>query len=162
MNIFILDYNMEKNVQSYIDVHVRKMLVEYTQILSTVCRLNGLNCGYKATHVNHPCVRWCNESLSNWLWLDDLVNLLLREYYHRFNKIHKTYITLYNFYSIPYSSDKGLTPHSLVMPDKYKTDDVVESYRNYYRNEKRTDKNGKNMAIWTNRDVPEWFYEEEK
>jgi hypothetical protein len=157
MNIFILDYSMEKNVQYYIDVHVRKMLIEYTQILSAVCRLNGLDCGYKATHVNHPCVKWCGESINNWLWLRELVDQVRIEYIYRFMKTHKTFSMLNNLCKSPSMYDKGMTSHPLIMPDKYKTNDIVESYRNYYRAEKLTDKNGKNMAIWTNRDKPEWF-----
>jgi hypothetical protein len=162
MNIFILDYDMRKNVQYYIDAHVRKMLVEYTQILSTVCRLNGLDCGYKATHVNHPCVKWCLESFPNWIKLYALTCTLYLEYEYRFDKVHKTKDILANLERplLPTIDEGGLisiTLPPLIMPDKYKTNDIVESYRNYYRNEKRTDKNGKNMAIWTNRDAPEWF-----
>jgi hypothetical protein len=37
------------------------------------------------------------------------------------------------------------------MPDHCKTDSVPESYRKYYREEK------KSFAKWTNREVPEWF-----
>lgn len=158
MNIFILDYDMRKNVQYYIDAHVRKMLVEYTQILSTVCRLNGLDCGYKATHINHPCVRWCNESWSNWIWLRKLIYALNDEYLHRFNFQHKS-VKVMRQCIIPDYINKGITSHSLVMPDQYKTNDTVESYRNYYKAEKKVDKNGKNMAIWTNRPTPYWFYE---
>jgi len=37
------------------------------------------------------------------------------------------------------------------MPDEYKVDDVVESYRNYYIKEKYK------FTSWKNRFVPEWF-----
>ena len=37
------------------------------------------------------------------------------------------------------------------MPDKYKIDDPVQSYRNYYLGEKA------HLAKWTKRDVPNWW-----
>ena len=37
------------------------------------------------------------------------------------------------------------------MPDKYKVDSVVESYRNYYIGDKAK------IAEWTKREIPEWF-----
>ena len=39
------------------------------------------------------------------------------------------------------------------MPDYCKTDNVPESYRKYYREEK------KSFAKWSKREVPEWFLE---
>ena len=37
------------------------------------------------------------------------------------------------------------------MPDDYKVDNVVESYRRYYMGEKS------NIAVWKNRETPEWY-----
>jgi hypothetical protein len=37
------------------------------------------------------------------------------------------------------------------MPDEYKVPSVVESYRNYYIGEKSK------IAVWKNREIPEWF-----
>jgi hypothetical protein len=39
------------------------------------------------------------------------------------------------------------------MPDEYKVDSVVESYRNYYRGAKAS------FAVWKNRETPFWFEE---
>jgi len=36
LNIFILDKDIQKNVQYYIDKHVVKMILEHVQMLSTV------------------------------------------------------------------------------------------------------------------------------
>lgn len=36
------------------------------------------------------------------------------------------------------------------MPDKYKIDNAVGSYRNYYLNDKR------HLFNWKNREIPEW------
>jgi hypothetical protein len=47
--------------------------------------------------------------------------------------------------------DIGLTEQPMAMPDQYKTNSVVESYRNYYMGEKSE------IASWKNREVPNWF-----
>ena len=40
-------------------------------------------------------------------------------------------------------NETGLTQFALAMPDKYKTDDPVESYRNYYMSEEK-----QKIATW--------------
>jgi hypothetical protein len=45
------------------------------------------------------------------------------------------------------------TRPALAMPDEYKTDDPVESYRNYYVGAKR------HLLQYTNRTPPEWMTE---
>jgi len=47
--------------------------------------------------------------------------------------------------------DKGLTEQPKAMPEQYKTNSVVESYRNYYIG----DKSG--FAMWKNRNKPNWW-----
>jgi hypothetical protein len=44
-----------------------------------------------------------------------------------------------------------ITPFALAMPDECKVDNAVDSYREYYRTEKRK------IAVWKNREIPEWF-----
>jgi hypothetical protein len=39
----------------------------------------------------------------------------------------------------------------MCMPDEYKTTDVVQAYRNYYKGAKAK------IASWKNREVPYWF-----
>ena len=54
--------------------------------------------------------------------------------------------------------NKGLTPFALAMPDKYKTTDPVESYRNYYMSEEK-----QKIASWKKkREKPEWYIVEQK
>ena len=46
-----------------------------------------------------------------------------------------------------------LTPFALAMPDKYKTDDPVLSFRNYYMSEEK-----QLIASWKKkRDKPDWY-----
>lgn len=156
MNIFILDYDLEKCAQYHNNRHLVKMITEQVQILSTVCRLSGLDIGYKITHKNHPCVKWVMESRKNFFWLYCLTIQLQKEWRLRFNHpnhIHHGAVKV--LYGLPVTilslPDKELTPFALAMPDYCKTDDPVESYRNYYMKEKR------HLADWGNRGTPYWY-----
>lgn len=153
MNIFFLDHDIKKCAKYHCDKHF-KMILEYAQLLSTTCRMSGLDCGYKKTHVNHPCAKWCRESLDNWLWLRDLAKELNDEYIRRYNKDcnHKSYdmiCTLEN----PNIISIGITKRPICMPEQYRTESVVESYRNFYNHDKRL----RFPLKYTNSEIPEWL-----
>ena len=150
MNIFLLDEDKTLCAQAHLDKHVVKMITEYAQLLSTTVRLSGINEGYRVTHQNHPCAKWCRASLSNWLYLRDLTSELQTEYNYRYGKVHKSFVVAANL-PLPRISDSGLTPFALAMPDEYKTQDAVQSYRNYYNGAKR------HIATWKNRERPVWY-----
>jgi hypothetical protein len=151
MNIFVLDYDIKKCAEYTCDKHVVKMILESTQLLSTACRLSGIDAGYKISHINHPASKWTRKSLSNWLWLKELVIHLNEEFKYRYSgKNHKAYdvaMTLPN----PNISDIGISEFAQAMPDQYKCSDVVQAYRNYYIGEK------KEFATWKKRDIPFWM-----
>ena len=151
MNIFILDYDIEKCAKYTCDKHCVKMILESAQMLSTACRLSGLDVGYKACYKNHPCGIWTRASLSNWLWLRKLVIELNGEWKRRFNhkQNHKSFEVVM---SLPYPKikDYGLTPFAQAMPDVYKNKDAVNAYRNYYMGDKR------HIAYWKN-GKPFWY-----
>jgi len=161
MNIFILDKDPYKSATYHCDKHVCKMIVESAQILSTVLRKKDFdsNVLYKSTHINHPCVLWVEKSYGNFKWLLDLLKGLLKEYNIRYNKVHKTN-TIYDWIkdidiSI-YEYNWRTSPKTefvLCMPDQYKSQDPVESYRNYYLNEK------KSFCKWKTGNIPEWWIE---
>ena len=49
--------------------------------------------------------------------------------------------------------EKGLTPFAIVMPVEFKTEDPVESYRNYYMSEDK-----QKIASWKKRrEKPDWY-----
>ena len=133
MNIFVLDTNPKLCAQYHCDKHVVKMILESAQMLSTANRGVGLDEGYKATHVNHPCNKWLRESLANWYWLRDLTYELHTEWKYRYghpeSKTHKSFDVVCNL-SVPNLPDIEMTDFALAMPDEYKTNDPVESYRN--------------------------------
>ena len=152
MNIFILDKIPSKNAEYHVDKHVVKMILEHAQLLSTASRYAGLEQGYNITHLNHPCNKWARESIDNWCYLYRLTEALHTEWQYRYKHIkeHKSWSIVKNFKK-PNLPEKGLTQFAMAMPDKYKSDDIVESYRNYYINEKR------HIASWKNRDIPYWW-----
>lgn len=136
MNIFILDQDPVKAAEYLCDKHVIKMILESIQMLCTVNRLGGStdNTLYKATHVKHPCVIWLCESASNYEWLVRHLESMHNQYKLRYNKQHKSFIGLYHIVKNPppWLKDMGLTKFALAMPESYKKEDPVLSYRLYY------------------------------
>lgn len=152
MNIFFLDTDIKKCAEYHVDKHCVKMILEYSQILCGVNNMNGNNAPYKLTHKNHPCSIWARESLSNYLYLCELGLELCKEYTYRYGKRHKSQDVIeWCVVNKPNIIDKGFTNPPKAMPDEYKVDSVVESYRNYYRGAKSS------FANWKNRDIPGWF-----
>lgn len=152
MNIFVLDDNIELCAQYHCNQHVVKMVTESAQLLSTACRISGQDVGYQVAHKNHPCAIWARENVSNWKWLLKLTELLNEEYKFRYEKDvnHKGYEVAASL-PVPNIPEGEMTPHPLCMPDEYKTNDCVESYRNFYNYDKSR------FAQWKNRSMPSWF-----
>lgn len=153
MNIFILDKNPEKCAKYHVDRHVVKMPLETAQLLCTALKLNGCeNVPYKQTHINHPCSVWARKTRNNFKYLAELGLELCKEYTFRYERQHgcKEIIEqcLENKLFIP---DGELTDFALAMPDEYRSNCAISSYRKYYINDK------KHIAKWKNRTVPEWF-----
>ena len=99
--------------------------------------------------------------MANFVWTLDLVDEMHTEWKYRYGhpetKQHKSYlIAQYLREHMPpdESFEKvGLTQFALAMPDQYKTDDPVESYRNYYMSEEK-----QKIASWKKiREKPEWY-----
>lgn len=156
MNIFFLSWNPKTCAQWHCDQHCVKMILEYTQILSTVHRyLDGSMCIektkknrkvkrytlpdirenvlYKATHINHPSVQWATKSSDNYKWLYLLVQNLCLEYTRRYNRIHKSESLLWILHKYPKNIERNkLTLPPLAMPDEYKCNNVILSYRIFY------------------------------
>ena len=135
------------------DKHVVKMILEYAQILCSVLWKYGQEAPYKQTHKNHPCVLWCGESKENWESLQKLCKRLNDEYIFRYDKTcnHKSYDVIKDLKAPESMPSIGITRPKLAMPDEYKRDNIVESYRLYYKNDK------KELAKWKKRTVPYWY-----
>lgn len=157
MNIFVLHIDPWTAAHQQCDKHVVKMIVETTQILSTVShRHGGTFVPYKPTHVGHPCVKWAGESYENWQWLVEHGLALSSEYENRYKKVHACYahierLALFGSQGDGAPSKSGMTPHAQAMPEQYKCADVVQAYRAYYIGEKAR------FAKWRYCDPPEWW-----
>ena len=176
MNIFVLSECPIEAAQFQCNAHVVKMILESAQMLSTAHRIldgelsiiekNGRKCKvytlnderdgqmYKATHINHPCSIGCRESTSNYDWLYNHFLMLCEEYQYRYNKIHKTDSLLGEILATHPDNlpEHGMTRFALAMPDEFKMDNVVESYRLYYSSKIKDFK-----MVWKNSGPPEWF-----
>lgn len=179
MNIFLLDWDVKKCAQYHVDKHVVKMILETAQLLcgvhhmapqvtpqvtpqvdplSTahdtvqVDRTSTDQVPYKLSHKNHPCAIWARESLSNYLYLCELGLELCKEYTYRYEKRHKSQDVIeWCVTNPPNIEDKGITQPAKAMPEEYKVESVVQSYRNYYIGEKRS------FAVWKKRKTPDWY-----
>lgn len=166
MNLFILSLIQKEIAEAMMDKHVSKILLEAVQMLCTAKRLvdpddPANECLYKIAHKNHPVTIWCRKSQANFVWTLDLIDELHEEWIYRYEhpatKIHKSYIiALVLRDTLPPAEmfeEEGLTPFALAMPDRYKSDDPVESYRNYYMSEEK-----QRIATWKKkRSAPIWY-----
>ena len=155
MNIFFLDENPETCAQYHNDKHVVKMILETAQLLCGVHHTTNHNTDhvpYKLSHKNHPCSIWVRSSLENYLWLCELGLELCKEYTYRYGKKHKSQQVIeWCVIHRPNIPDKPFQRPPKAMPDDFKVDDVIQSYRNYYIGAK------KDFCKWKNREVPLWF-----
>ena len=153
MNIFVLDLDPQKAVQYLVDKHVVKMVLETAQLLCSPFD----DAPYRRTHYNHPCAKWIRESPTNYAWLLDYGESISEEYTYRYDKIHKSSeviewcIEKFDDIKFPLYDCLETTPFALAMPEKYQSNDPVDSYRNYYRNEKYK------LFSWKKREKPDWL-----
>ena len=167
------------------DKHCVKMILEYAQLLSTAHRfIDGTqsirlsktgrkqtayvlsddreSILYSATHINHPSAVWVRQSIPNYIWLAELLEMLCNEYTYRYGKIHKVESsglmqTLKNSFPKNISSGKWSEP-TPAMPDECKvSDNSIASYRKYYIMNKR------HLWSWkgkiNSREIPKWLTE---
>ena len=121
---------------------------------------------YKLAHKNHPVTIWCRTSRENYVWTLDLIDELHNEWRYRYGhpttKIHKAYLVAQILKeNIPDENKfekQTLTPFALAMPVQYKSEDPVESYRNYYMSIEK-----QKIATWKKRrSQPEWYLFEDE
>ena len=153
MNIFFLDFDTKKCAQYHCDKHVVKMILETAQLLCGAHWVIGNEAPYKLSHKNHPCAIWTRTSLSNYIYLCDLGLELCKEYTYRYGKRHKSQDVIeWCLINKPNIHDVDFTSPPLAMGDEFKIENnVIESYRNYYREGKKL------IVSWKNRVIPSWF-----
>ena len=158
MNIFFLDFDVKKCAEYHCDKHVVKMILETAQLLCSAHHVTGGTAPYKLSHKNHPCSIWVRESLSNYLYLCELGLALGEEYTYRYGKKHKSVEVIeWCLVNRPNIHDVDFTTPPLAMGNEYKIgNDVIESYRNYYRGAKSE------IVSWKNRETPDWFLQKKE
>lgn len=153
MNIFVLDHNMGQCVAYMADKHIVKMVTETAQILSSAYYYTGEAeiAPYKLSHANHPCCVWARSSVENWQWLHGLGLAMYDEYRYRYgDRVHKAGETIKRM-TRPNLPKAAFTMPPACVPDAYRREDVVESYRAYYMGEKQ------HIFRWTRRGIPAWI-----
>lgn len=168
MNIFAVHNDPYKAAFDLCDAHVRKMIIESAQMLANaypIERLSQPDCpktqkgkSRRHSYLHHPCSKWVLKSYNNWLWLLHHAQGLCDEYQRRYNKEHFTssFIRWCQLNKPAWLPQTPQTDFALAMPDEYKTDCPVLSYRKYYVGDKLS------IATWKNTDKPIWIEEIKK
>ena len=160
MNIFAIEKDKYGNVdwvasaQSQDNYRVVKMVLESCQMLCTALRSQGIEDEklYRPAMPRHPCTLWVGTSSANFLALCEHTQAMLDEYTARFGKIHKCQAVLdacLGLFNEKNFSCHHLTPLAMAMPEHFKSDDVVESYRRYYAS--------KPNVRYPRNKIPKWF-----
>ena len=158
MNIFYLDSNPLLAAQYQCDKHIVKMVLESAQMLCTAHWLLESRYVnekfYRLTHPYHPSCKWTRETSGNYNWLYCHFLGLCDEYRFRYGKIHLTGKKLRDDLARPPDSIPlgEITLFAMAIPEQFKSDCPIESYRAYYQSKSKQFK-----MTWTKRVVPNWF-----
>lgn len=156
VNIFYLSISPKQSAIWHNDSHVRKMIVETAQMLSTSHRLlsdDVPNILYKVTHKNHPSTIWVRSDISHYMWTYELFKNLCEEYTHRYGKVHLTWQKLGEVLATPPKNipNTVFVQPPQAMPVHFHNDNSIVAYRNYYKTDKA------HLAKWKNRVAPDWY-----
>ena len=153
MNIFLLDWDVPTCAKYHCDKHVVKMILESTQMLSSVnTKYESDLAPYKPVHQKHPCTLWAGEPVDNYNHLLYLAKELCKEYTYRYGKVHKCQNVIAKIGQPPVKlTTRGNTAPAQAMPDIYKNTDPIQAYRDYYLHEKQR------FAVWKNRPIPSFM-----
>ena len=167
MQLFFLSLCPREAAQMQCDKHVVKMCVETCQIISTVWwkvsrskhdlyrKLGWLVKQW--TVPSHPSIRWVEQSHANYKWAMDHWGALLSEYTLRYGKVH-AYQSMYNNMATM-AADPSLCRDEFVpmtkdfqaVPEEFKSDDPVTTYRKVYMEKKAS------FAVWKHGPTPQWW-----
>lgn len=146
MNIFWLDYDIEKAARAMNDVYTYNHIRENGNMILAALMNNGVpdevlpDVG--VSHQNHPCTEWVGHSLQTMFKTLQFTRAIHNEYRYRYGeeKTHGWYEYVMN---IPTDIYKEYLPDTGELPeppqtilDAYKCNDFVTAYRYYYVNEK--------------------------
>ena len=157
MNIFYINENPIIAARELADDHIRKMQIECAQMCCVAHWINGSTAPYKQSHTNHPSTKWTRESIQHYRWLVSHGLEICNEFEKRYGKKHKTKDVLeWLRDNEPNLPDNGFMDPPQCMDGKYKGNNVVESYRKFYIEEKIKNKNLKYNKSPNSK--PEWIF----
>jgi hypothetical protein len=137
MNIFYVHADPIIAAQQLADDHIRKMQIESAQMCCTTHWESGSEAPYKRAHKNHPSTIWTRQSIQHYNWLVEHGLEICREFELRYGKLHATQKVLEwckdNKPNIP---DNGFVAPPKCMPEEFRVEDTIESYKNFYINDK--------------------------
>jgi hypothetical protein len=137
MNIFYIHKDPIVAAQMLADDHIRKMQIESAQMLCTAHWETGGEAPYKRAHKNHPSTIWTRQSLQHYKWLLKHGLEICYEFEKRYGKRHATQAVLeWCELNIPNIPNVEFVEPPLCMPEEFKIDDAIGSYRNFYINDK--------------------------
>tara|TARA_R100001509_G_C4851757_1_gene210350 strand:+ start:344 stop:862 length:519 start_codon:yes stop_codon:yes gene_type:complete len=162
MNIFAIESDTKGNIdwvasaKSQDNYRVVKMILESVQMLCTALNLqHGHQISpYKNAHARHPSTLWVRESSANFELLVEHTLAMLEEYTERFGKVHKCAAVLekvIDIYDPSLFSTHEETLLPLCMPEEFKSNNIVESYRRFYASKPR--------IRYPKNKIPVWFME---
>lgn len=186
MNIFYLDSDPVSSARQICMVHVRKMIIESTQMLSTahhvldlgIYNSKELEALYtlgqlddphwyreilmKPSHANHPSSIWVRSHISHYKWLCNYTFELMSIYEEMRDKVHSCWLNRQEIYVTPPKNIKTegfFVPPPACMPDEFKHSySIAKSYR-YYLNAKYNEWLVRERPIKVDfpYDTPKWF-----
>ena len=166
MNIFVLDTQPELAARAYCDMHVPKMCLESTQMLTCAYHTSehdfegfpltdesGAPRPYRMTHGRHPCTAWASANATNFDWLLRLNRGLANEFRRRFSgRAHASEPILeWMWRNRPSLASGRLTEFAQAMPEQFRGADPVEAYRLFYAS-----KSARMPLLWRN-GAPGWY-----
>lgn len=169
MNVYYLDSDPTEAAMALHNKHVVRISLVSAQIMCAALYIHGVtDVPYKSERFANgvpgkfggrvnPWVMWASKSLSNFLWLGMHGTAVAGEYTMEYGKIHRSERVIdWAMTKIASIPENGFTEPPQCMPEKYKSDDPVMAYRNYYINEKLPDGTSwgcRGVPLW----IPEWF-----
>ena len=184
MNIFVLHRIAKICAQMHCDIHVIKQILECAQMMVAALVANGhdpqemplssTGRPYGVTHKHHPCTLWAGESNGNFKWLGELGLALCEEYEYRKKsspnakhplvgggKPHRCKAVIEQLIEMhedkPFDKPDDMTPFAQAMPDEFRSDDAVYSYREYYKSKLFNFKEPRRPQWNKLRPAPEWW-----
>lgn len=162
MNIFAIEHTPELIAKSHTDKHIVKMPTEMAQMISFTyyhpehwsAKPNNVLMDFNKAHDKHPCSLWIRESAENFLLACEIGIELVQEYRFRYDSMkHQRALDIfvYGLTNTPDFDCWEQTNYALAMPDEFKVSCPIESYRNYYRADK------KHLHNWKKRNKPQWI-----